>query len=216
VWDIGGQKTIRPYWSNYFESSDALVYVIDSSDRRRLEESGQELKELLAEDKLTERIVAESGGFYDSFIDGKPGRYYLQKLVSHLASLDALGLRDHAEGLLACSYRPPQCVQIPSKHDELLTFALRLHCVQQPLAATEVITPEVVADNVLPSPEEVAAVAMAAYSQARRDGPTLFDNHSRLVADLSRNPRAPHRKRNPTKSTSPQPGNEENPNCKTQ
>merc|ERR1712061_295731 len=52
VWDIGGQKTIRPYWSNYFESSDALVYVIDSSDRRRLEESGQELRELLAEDKL--------------------------------------------------------------------------------------------------------------------------------------------------------------------
>merc|ERR1712176_340889 len=52
VWDIGGQKTIRPYWSNYFESSDALVYVIDSSDERRLEESGQELKELLAEDKL--------------------------------------------------------------------------------------------------------------------------------------------------------------------
>merc|ERR1711982_67050 len=52
VWDIGGQKTIRPYWSNYFESSDALVYVIDSSDARRLEESGKELKELLAEDKL--------------------------------------------------------------------------------------------------------------------------------------------------------------------
>lgn len=52
VWDIGGQKTIRPYWSNYFESSDCLVYVIDSSDRRRLEESGSELNELLLEDKL--------------------------------------------------------------------------------------------------------------------------------------------------------------------
>eukprot|EP00408_Alexandrium_pacificum_P054003 CAMPEP_0171238232 /NCGR_PEP_ID=MMETSP0790-20130122/43368_1 /TAXON_ID=2925 /ORGANISM="Alexandrium catenella, Strain OF101" /LENGTH=176 /DNA_ID=CAMNT_0011704593 /DNA_START=30 /DNA_END=557 /DNA_ORIENTATION=+ len=52
VWDIGGQKTIRPYWSNYFESSDALIYVIDSSDKRRLEESGGELRELLAEDKL--------------------------------------------------------------------------------------------------------------------------------------------------------------------
>merc|ERR1712117_680580 len=47
VWDIGGQKTIRPYWSNYFESSNALVYVIDSSDTRRLEESSKELKELL-------------------------------------------------------------------------------------------------------------------------------------------------------------------------
>merc|ERR1719373_623695 len=52
VWDIGGQKTIRPYWSNYFESSDALVYVIDSGDSRRLEESGQELRDLLGEDKL--------------------------------------------------------------------------------------------------------------------------------------------------------------------
>mmetsp|Transcript_78038 Transcript_78038/g.180975 ORF Transcript_78038/g.180975 Transcript_78038/m.180975 type:complete len:188 (+) Transcript_78038:79-642(+) len=52
VWDIGGQKSIRPFWSNYFESSDALVYVIDSSDKRRLEESGAELGELLREDKL--------------------------------------------------------------------------------------------------------------------------------------------------------------------
>jgi len=52
VWDIGGQKTIRPYWRNYFEQTDALVYVIDSSDRRRLAESGGELNELLQEDKL--------------------------------------------------------------------------------------------------------------------------------------------------------------------
>merc|ERR1719446_534084 len=52
VWDIGGQKSIRPYWSNYFESSDVLCYVVDSSDTRRLEESGAELRELLAEDKL--------------------------------------------------------------------------------------------------------------------------------------------------------------------
>ena len=52
VWDIGGQKTIREYWSNYFQSADALVYVIDSSDKRRLEESGQELKDLLADEQL--------------------------------------------------------------------------------------------------------------------------------------------------------------------
>jgi len=52
VWDIGGQKSIRQYWSNYFESSDALVYVVDSSDEKRLGESSEELKELLAEDKL--------------------------------------------------------------------------------------------------------------------------------------------------------------------
>merc|ERR1711966_586956 len=53
VWDIGGQSTIRPYWKNYFENTDALVYVVDSADRRRLEEAGQELADLLEEDKLT-------------------------------------------------------------------------------------------------------------------------------------------------------------------
>merc|ERR1712073_100966 len=52
VWDIGGQKTIREYWSNYFQSADALVYVIDSSDARRLEESGNQLKDLLADEAL--------------------------------------------------------------------------------------------------------------------------------------------------------------------
>merc|ERR1711865_977724 len=52
VWDIGGQKTIRPYWKNYFENTDALIYVVDSSDRKRLEEASTELAELLEEDKL--------------------------------------------------------------------------------------------------------------------------------------------------------------------
>merc|ERR1719323_2746306 len=52
VWDIGGQLAIRPYWSNYFESSTALVYVVDSCDKERLGESSAQLKELLGEEKL--------------------------------------------------------------------------------------------------------------------------------------------------------------------
>jgi len=53
VWDIGGQRKIRPYWKNYFENTDILIYVIDSADRRRFEETGMELAELLEEEKLT-------------------------------------------------------------------------------------------------------------------------------------------------------------------
>eukprot|EP01038_Epipyxis_sp_PR26KG_P011653 gene11653-15605_t len=52
VWDIGGQKSVRPYWRNYFESTDAVIYVIDSSDRRRMEETGIELQQLMEEEKL--------------------------------------------------------------------------------------------------------------------------------------------------------------------
>ena len=25
VWDIGGQKSVRPYWRNYFQSAEAIV-----------------------------------------------------------------------------------------------------------------------------------------------------------------------------------------------
>ncbi|KAH9500737.1 ADP-ribosylation factor protein 3 [Bulinus truncatus] len=52
VWDIGGQRKIRPYWKNYFENTDLLIYVIDSADRKRFEETGEELTELLEEEKL--------------------------------------------------------------------------------------------------------------------------------------------------------------------
>ncbi|XP_042120715.2 ADP-ribosylation factor-like protein 3 isoform X1 [Peromyscus maniculatus bairdii] len=53
VWDIGGQRKIRPYWRSYFENTDILIYVIDSADRKRFEETGQELTELLEEEKLS-------------------------------------------------------------------------------------------------------------------------------------------------------------------
>jgi len=53
VWDIGGQRKIRPYWRNYFDNTDVLIYVIDSSDAKRFEETEQELQELLTEEKLS-------------------------------------------------------------------------------------------------------------------------------------------------------------------
>ncbi|CAG5079319.1 Similar to arl3: ADP-ribosylation factor-like protein 3 (Danio rerio) [Cotesia congregata] len=52
VWDIGGARKIRPYWRNYFENTDILIYVVDSADIKRLDETGQELSELLMEEKL--------------------------------------------------------------------------------------------------------------------------------------------------------------------
>ena len=47
MWDIGGQKAIRPYWKNYYENTDGLVFVVDSSDENRLGECTEELDSLL-------------------------------------------------------------------------------------------------------------------------------------------------------------------------
>ena len=50
IWDVGGQKSLRSYWRNYFESTDGLVWVVDSADKWRLEDCKKELKTLLAEE----------------------------------------------------------------------------------------------------------------------------------------------------------------------
>ncbi|CAG7825256.1 unnamed protein product [Allacma fusca] len=52
VWDVGGQRNIRPYWTNYLENADALIYVIDSADKKRLNESGEILFDLLEDEKM--------------------------------------------------------------------------------------------------------------------------------------------------------------------
>ncbi|KAG5673728.1 hypothetical protein PVAND_003748 [Polypedilum vanderplanki] len=52
VWDLGGNSKIRPYWKNYFENTDVLIFVVDSSDRKRMAESTSEFNELLKDEKL--------------------------------------------------------------------------------------------------------------------------------------------------------------------
>ncbi|CAG9313433.1 unnamed protein product [Blepharisma stoltei] len=43
VWDIGGQERIRVFWPNYYETTDAVIFVVDSSDIERIEEAKYEL-----------------------------------------------------------------------------------------------------------------------------------------------------------------------------
>lgn len=52
VWDVGGQQSLRAYWRNYFESSDGLVWVVDSNDAGRLLDCKRELHALLLEERL--------------------------------------------------------------------------------------------------------------------------------------------------------------------
>lgn len=32
MWDVGGQDRIRPLWRHYYNNSQALIFVVDSSD----------------------------------------------------------------------------------------------------------------------------------------------------------------------------------------
>lgn len=47
VWDAGGQDKIRPLWKSYTRKADGIIFVVDSTDKERLEEAKIELTKLL-------------------------------------------------------------------------------------------------------------------------------------------------------------------------
>ena len=47
VWDVGGQEKMRATWGLYCENTDGLVYVVDSTDTQRLEDSRKEFEHIL-------------------------------------------------------------------------------------------------------------------------------------------------------------------------
>ncbi|PAA79382.1 hypothetical protein BOX15_Mlig002685g2, partial [Macrostomum lignano] len=52
MWDLGGQTSIRATWETYYQSTDFIILVIDSSDRQRLAVIKDELYKMLASDHL--------------------------------------------------------------------------------------------------------------------------------------------------------------------
>ena len=47
VWDVGGQDKIRPLWRHYFNNTQGLIFVVDSSDQERVGEAAAELQKMV-------------------------------------------------------------------------------------------------------------------------------------------------------------------------
>lgn len=57
VWDVGGQRNMRHHWKSFHQDTAGLVFVVDSSDRRRLDEARRELEHTLRSELLRGRPV---------------------------------------------------------------------------------------------------------------------------------------------------------------
>jgi len=57
VWDLGGQTSIRPYWRCYYPNTQAIIYVVDSTDVDRLDTTKEEFHAILDEEELKEALV---------------------------------------------------------------------------------------------------------------------------------------------------------------
>ncbi|GMR33971.1 hypothetical protein PMAYCL1PPCAC_04166 [Pristionchus mayeri] len=54
IWDVGGQHKIRPLWKYYFQNTQALIYVVDSSDVTRMDEARDELHSILDDPEMAD------------------------------------------------------------------------------------------------------------------------------------------------------------------
>merc|ERR1712216_663065 len=52
VWDIGGQDKIRKLWRYYYHGTDGAIFIIDSSDRDRIEDAREELFKMLDDHEM--------------------------------------------------------------------------------------------------------------------------------------------------------------------
>jgi ADP-ribosylation factor-like protein 3 len=95
VWDIGGQKAIREYWSNYYEGTSVLCYVVDSTDAKRLQEAREELFKLLSEPDLKEAFLL----VYANKQDIKTALH--SDKIEEILGLDSIKDRDWS--IVACS-----------------------------------------------------------------------------------------------------------------
>lgn len=96
IWDVGGQKSLRPFWQNYFDKTDFLVWVLDASTfDERLDAVKQELHTTLNED----RLLGASLVLLINKIDLVPNKN-VENIVAAL-NLDTLG--NHHIKIVPCS-----------------------------------------------------------------------------------------------------------------
>ncbi|CAE7639835.1 ARF1 [Symbiodinium sp. CCMP2456] len=57
VWDVGGQDKIRHLWRHYYQNTQGVIYVVDSSDRDRIDTARDELTKLLNEEELRHAVL---------------------------------------------------------------------------------------------------------------------------------------------------------------
>lgn len=57
VWDVGGQDKIRLLWRHYYQNTQGLIFVVDSSDKDRIDIAKEELQRMLGEEELRDAVV---------------------------------------------------------------------------------------------------------------------------------------------------------------
>jgi len=79
MWDVGGQDRIRRLWHHYYQGTHAVIFMVDSADRERIEEAKRELHNILSADQMREAVLLVFANKQDL-----PGAMSVSEVISHL------------------------------------------------------------------------------------------------------------------------------------
>jgi ADP-ribosylation factor-like protein 13B len=57
IFDLGGGKRIRGIWKNYYAESYGVIFVVDSSDEERMEETKETMSEVLRHPRISGKPI---------------------------------------------------------------------------------------------------------------------------------------------------------------
>ncbi|KAI3384343.1 hypothetical protein SNEBB_001586 [Seison nebaliae] len=79
TYDLGGHKQVRKVWKNYFPVVDAIVFLVDISDRSRIIEARSELQSLISDEQVSQCPILVLGNKMDepTAISEMELKYYL-------------------------------------------------------------------------------------------------------------------------------------------
>lgn len=127
LWDLGGQESLRSMWQKYYEESHAVVFVVDSTDRARLEDCQAELDRIISNDVLAgiPVLMLANKQDRDDCLEVEDIKEVFNKIAEKMGArdsrvlpvcaLDGMGVADAAEWLLSRvernkQLRPPNLV----------------------------------------------------------------------------------------------------------
>ncbi|EPS42024.1 hypothetical protein H072_3997 [Dactylellina haptotyla CBS 200.50] len=124
LWDIGGQESLRNLWTQYYSSAHAIVFVVDSTDKPRIEECRNVL-EIVVDAEATEGIpilMLANKQDRDESLEVEEIKEVFNKIAERLSARDSrvlpvsaltgTGVREAVEWLVTRimmnkEYRPP-------------------------------------------------------------------------------------------------------------
>eukprot|EP00201_Polytomella_parva_P006229 CAMPEP_0175084202 /NCGR_PEP_ID=MMETSP0052_2-20121109/27905_1 /TAXON_ID=51329 ORGANISM="Polytomella parva, Strain SAG 63-3" /NCGR_SAMPLE_ID=MMETSP0052_2 /ASSEMBLY_ACC=CAM_ASM_000194 /LENGTH=238 /DNA_ID=CAMNT_0016355933 /DNA_START=13 /DNA_END=730 /DNA_ORIENTATION=- len=102
IWDLGGQESLRPFWTTYYKNTDAIILVVDSTDRARIRIAKAELQILLGNEQLVKTPILIFANKQDLPDAMTPAEIAESLSLNDAAAMMAAGGRDREWQLQPC------------------------------------------------------------------------------------------------------------------